>query len=272
MENLALYEKIPALENNFTVKFRMYSTKNLVPHWHEHIEMLYLTGGECEFICNGKTFEARCGDLVVVNRTEIHSFVARGTAEYYSILLYPAFLSDIKRIGDPICNRVRGDKNVERFFAELHTEYTEMKTGADMAMKGILYTLLTYLYRNYVYEGEGAGDGPMAREMLHRLDLVIKYISEHYHERITTAALSEMCYVSEAHFCRFFKGAVGKTVTRYVNEYRAQKAGVLLSKTDEPIAKIAAEVGFEDPNYFSRVFRSITGMSPQEYRASRAGI
>ncbi len=270
MGKLSYYEKIPALENNFTVKFRMYSAKNLVPHWHEHIEMLYMTGGECEFICNGKSFDVHSGDLVVVNSAEIHSFVAKGTAEYYSILLYPDFLSDIKRISTPICNRVRGDETVKGFLSDLHSEYSEMKTGADMAMKGILYTLLTYLYRNYLYAGEDANDGPMAREMLNRLDLVLKYISEHYHEKITTCLLAEMCYLSEAHFCRFFKGATGKTVTKFVNEYRVEKARVLLSKTDESISKIATEVGFEDPNYFSRVFRTITGTSPQEYRQQKA--
>ncbi len=268
MKELTIYEKIPALENNFTVKFRIYSAKNLVPHWHEHIEMLYITGGECDFICNGKGFDARRGDLIVVNSTEIHSFVARSTAEYYSILLYPQFLSDIKRIANPICNRVRGDGNIERFFAELESEYTDRKIGSDMAIKGILYTLLTYLYRNYVYDGERANDGPLAVEMLQRLDSVITYISEHYHEKITTARLAELCYVSEAHFCRFFKSSVGKTVTRYINEYRVEKAKVLLSNTGGTIAQIGAEVGFEDPNYFSRVFRAIAGMSPQEYRAS----
>ena len=267
MKNLPLYEKIPALENNFTVKFRLYSSaRKLIPHWHEHIEMLYMTKGECNFICNGKSFTVKEGDLVVVNSTEVHSFTASGVTEYYSILLYPEFLSDIRRITNPICNHIEGDGRIERFFLELASEYSDMRVGADMAMKGLIYSLLTYLYRNYVYEGESAKDGPLREEMLARLDRVITYISEHYHESITTAALAEMCYVSEAHFCRFFKSAVGKTVTKYVNEYRIEKATVLLANTGGGIAEIAAEVGFEDPNYFSRVFRSVMGISPLEYR------
>ena len=68
--------------------------------------------------------------------------------------------------------------------------------------------------------------------------------------------------------CRFFKNAVGKTVTKYINEYRVEKSTALLTTTDASIAEIAAEVGFEDPNYFSRVFRSVMGMSPVEYRNS----
>ena len=269
MGDLQFYEKIPAIENNFTVKFRVYSrTKKLIPHWHEHIEMLYMNEGECEFICNGKAFHVKEGDLVVVNSTEVHSFTANGMIEYYSILLYPEFFADIKPIDKLICNHISGDGSIEHFFTDLHLEYTNKQIGADMATKGILYTLLTYLYRYYPYEVEGARGGPMTAEVLERLERVITYISEHYAEKITTATLAEMCYISEAHFCRFFKNAVGKTVIKYINEYRVEKATVLLANTGGSVAEIAAEVGFEDPNYFSRVFRSVMGISPAEYRQS----
>ena len=269
MGDLQFYEKIPAIENNFTVKFRVYSrTKKLIPHWHEHIEMLYMTDGECEFICNGKPLLVKEGDLVVVNSTEVHSFTAKRMTEYYSILLYPQFFADIRPIDKLICNHVRGDGTVRRFFTDLHLEYANGEVGSDMAIKGILYTLLTYLYRNYPYGGEGEKSGLMTAEVLDRLGRVITYISEHYAEKITTAALAEMCYISEAHFCRFFKNAVGKTVMKYINEYRVEKATVLLANTGGSVAEIAAEVGFEDPNYFSRVFRSVMGISPAEYRAS----
>ncbi|MBR5449609.1 MAG: helix-turn-helix transcriptional regulator, partial [Clostridia bacterium] len=188
--------------------------------------------------------------------------------EYYSILLYPEFFADIKPIDKLICNHISGDGSIEHFFTDLHLEYTNKQIGADMATKGILYTLLTYLYRYYPYEVEGARGGPMTAEVLERLERVITYISEHYAEKITTATLAEMCYISEAHFCRFFKNAVGKTVIKYINEYRVEKATVLLLNTGGSVAEIAAEVGFEDPNYFSRVFRSVMGISPAEYRQS----
>ena len=270
MEKLSLYEKIPALENNFTVKFRVYSgDKDLIPHWHEHIEILYFTRGVCDFICNGKQFEATVGDLVVVNSTEIHSFETSGETEYYCILIYPEFFSDIKRIELPIRNRVRGDGTVDEIMRRLYAEHKGQAIGSDMATKGMLYTLLAHLYREYPYDEAHPIDRRQRASMLERLDRVITFITENYAERITTQMLADMCYLTEAHFCRFFKKAVGKTVTKYINEYRVGKAAVLLRNTDSPVGEIAEAVGFDDLNYFSRVFRAQTGMSPTAYRREK---
>jgi hypothetical protein len=66
--------------------------------------------------------------------------------------------------------------------------------------------------------------------------------------------------------CRFFKKMTGRSALAYVNEYRIEKATVLLTKTDEPIGEIAESVGFDDLNYFSRVFKKVKKCSPGEYR------
>ncbi len=267
MNDLSLYEPIPPIDNNFQVKFRVYENTTLLPpHWHEHIEILYFTEGACDFICNGKQFPAVAGDLVVVNSTEIHSFVARGVAKYYCILIYPEFFADIRRIDTPIRNRIPPDARICELMQSLLREHTENGIGADMATKGIVYTLLCYLYRNCVYEGEAEGDRRARAAMLRRLAGVMEYISENYTERISTASLAESCYLTEAHFCRLFKRATGKTVTEYVSEYRVSRAAVLLRTTTDSVSAIASAVGFEDPSYFCRVFRTVTGMTPREYR------
>jgi len=92
------------------------------------------------------------------------------------------------------------------------------------------------------------------------------FVSQNYQNKISTAHLSKIFYMSESHFCRLFKKTVGISPIDYINEYRVGKAELLLQKTDLPIITIAAEVGFEDANYFSRVFRKIKKLSPSEYR------
>jgi YesN/AraC family two-component response regulator len=59
---------------------------------------------------------------------------------------------------------------------------------------------------------------------------------------------------------------MGISLWDYLNRLRNQKAKELLLLTDENITEIAAEVGYEDVGYFSRVFREITGCSPRAYR------
>ena len=92
MKDIKLYESIPSLENNFAVKFRIYENDSaLVPHWHEHIEMMFLCEGECDFHVGGRSYTATPGDLMIVNTTEIHSFTVKKHISFYSLLLFPSF-------------------------------------------------------------------------------------------------------------------------------------------------------------------------------------
>ena len=65
---------------------------------------------------------------------------------------------------------------------------------------------------------------------------------------------------------KLFTEAYGTTIRVYVNALRVTKAKQLLRFSDMRMEEIGCEVGFEDPNYFSRMFKKGEGMSPSEYR------
>lgn len=265
MKDLSLYEKIPSLENNFTVKFRVYNSKSaLLPHWHEHIELIYLLSGECEFFINGGERSARAGDLLIVNSAEVHSFEIKDGISYYSMLLFPRFFDDTELCGIRFQSLVSGDGEIGRIFDDIHSEYSSNEPMSDMMLKSHTYKLVALLGRKY----PASDDRPRANDSarLQRLNEVLEYISKNYGGGITTRDLAAMCYLSEAHFCRFFKNAVGKSCTEYINQYRIEKASVLLTNTSDTIAAVAASCGFDDINYFSRVFKQIKGVAPGKYR------
>lgn len=267
MKDISLYEKIPPQKNNYTLKIMPFHRSDaLIPHWHEHIELLYFSHGECDFICDGKKYAVRPGDLIVVNSTEIHSYTTQSMLDYQCILIYPSFLADTGFDNLQIESHIRGDAVIDSCFLELTHEYNEQAPGADMMIKGIVYRLMAHLKRKHTYSimTKRAHDARESR--LRHLSTVMEYISTNYTEKITTEMLSKMCFISEAHFCRLFKKAVGKSATEYINEYRVQKAAILLKNTDESISGIASRVGFDDLNYFSRVFKRHLGLSPVKYR------
>ena len=73
--------------------------------------------------------------------------------------------------------------------------------------------------------------------------------------------------ISNANYLiRVFKKRTGKTVGEYVVELRMSTAARQLLISDKPISTIAYEVGYENPGYFTRIFRSYFGTSPYEYR------
>ena len=148
----------------------------------------------------------------------------------------------------------------------MNSEANSNEPMSDMMLKSYTYQLMAYLGRNC--ENRGGKSQADSSAQLERLNTVLEYISANYTSGISTRNLTSMCFLSEAHFCRFFKSAVGKSCTEYINRYRIEKATVLLSNTCEPVSVVASLVGFDDMNYFSRVFKQIKGISPIKYRKS----
>jgi signal transduction histidine kinase/DNA-binding LacI/PurR family transcriptional regulator/AraC-like DNA-binding protein len=92
------------------------------------------------------------------------------------------------------------------------------------------------------------------------------YIQQNYARSFSLEELSETIGVSKSYLSRIFKMDTGISLWDYLNRYRIQKAKELLLITNESITAIAADVGYEDTSYFSRVFHEIAGCSPRAYR------
>jgi AraC family L-rhamnose operon transcriptional activator RhaR len=82
----------------------------------------------------------------------------------------------------------------------------------------------------------------------------------------TLTELSQRAYVGPTHLARTFAKVMGLPPMHYLSRIRAERAAAMLAKTDDPIATIGVSVGWADPAYFSRRFRSEFGTSPREYR------
>lgn len=274
MKDIQLYEKVPLLENNFTVKFmEFYNSSYLTPHWHEHIELIYILSGSCNFTCNGKTFAAFENDFVVVNSTEIHSHIAQTGVSYFCVLIYPEFFRDVDFDSRTVFhNVIHGDEFIRQSIRKMYTEYAGSMPGSDMVLKGTAYQLMAYLMRNFTGRQLSDKDKGLRVAKLERINMILDYIQSHYQEKITTRDLAKLCYISEVHLCRFFRDNIGKSATDYINELRTEKAAVMLSNTSESVSAIAANTGFEDVNYFSRAFKKYKKESPSEYRKNHTFV
>lgn len=99
-----------------------------------------------------------------------------------------------------------------------------------------------------------------------RLGQALAHISKHYGQPLPESETARLCQMSPSRFCREFKAAYGVTYVEYLARYRVVQAKRLLNNPAMSIADVAATVGFNDPSYFTRVFRRITGVSPSSYR------
>ncbi|MDY6314037.1 MAG: AraC family transcriptional regulator [Clostridia bacterium] len=106
-----------------------------------------------------------------------------------------------------------------------------------------------------------------------RIKKVISYINLHSEENINIPALAKLCSMSVSHFHACFKTQTGMTPIEYKNLISTNRAmQLLISESDKSVEEISETLGFYSSTYFRRVFKSITGKTPTEYRKSAAEL
>ena len=108
--------------------------------------------------------------------------------------------------------------------------------------------------------GEGAEESGDAR-MGKVTEIAYRYIQQNYKRDISMQDLAKKMNYSEAYFCKLFKQCFNKNFTAYLTEYRVKEAKKML---EQP----TINVRYTDSNYFTRVFKRVTGQTPTEYRLS----
>ncbi len=105
---------------------------------------------------------------------------------------------------------------------------------------------------------------PSKEEFL--IDGITMYIEENYMEPLSLEKLSSMMYMSKSRFCCLFKKRQGCGFSQYLNMVRIRNATELLKRSDLSITEIAHSVGYRRLEHFERVFKSIHGVTPGEFR------
>lgn len=96
------------------------------------------------------------------------------------------------------------------------------------------------------------------------------YVRTHYQQEISMQDAACALNYSEPYFCTLFKQQFGQSFTAYLTAYRMERARELLAQPTVNIKEVGKRVGYPDANYFSKVFRRVTGCSPSEYRENCA--
>lgn len=96
------------------------------------------------------------------------------------------------------------------------------------------------------------------------------YVEYHFMYSISMKDLCDLLLVSPQHLCRIVKTCTGKRPTEYINMIRIEKAKNMLIGTDAAVETVALWSGFENSNYFCKIFKKLAGMTPKQYRIQHA--
>nr|AGS54005.1 hypothetical protein [uncultured bacterium contig00160] len=98
------------------------------------------------------------------------------------------------------------------------------------------------------------------------------FILENFTRKISLKEIAGIAGLSPPYFSTIFKEEMGENLSKYLNRLRVEKASRLLLETDMSLSEIAACCCFEDQSWFSKIFKSYTGISPGKYRNQGGGI
>ena len=270
MQPLDLYEEIKIRDSEFPLQINIhdvqiqgYLTK---PHWHEHIELIYVLEGEAIFGVNNQEFLAREGDFIVANSNEVHSIYCNGKPLKDIVVIF-----EIEQISKTLAGKsaiyssfIQRDTKIIEYMNALCEEFEGKKSESLLMSKGLVYMLIAYLTRNHAVALLEEKNMVKCTRNLERINVVLDYIENHYAEPINNTELAQLIHVSDNHFYYLFKEIIGIAPHQYVNELRLKKAMKLLIKGQYNLLEIAEKTGFSDYNNFGRKFKEYYGYPPSK--------
>jgi len=121
------------------------------------------------------------------------------------------------------------------------------------------------IFNEAIQLSEIISDIPIQKNAL-AVKKVVNYLEKNFAEDVSVEDIAQMAGISKAHLMREFKKSIGQTILQYQTKLRIEASLILL--INHSVSETAYKVGYNNPNYFSTVFKKVTGQSPVEYQDS----
>ena len=250
--------------------YRLKTVKRL-PTWRPKgrldYQLLYIVSGKGHFYFHGEDRVVYAGRMVLIQpRQEQHyEYFGEDKPEVYWVHFTGSDVKNILRsynipMDDPIFYS-GASSTYTYLFKEMIHELQSCKTGYEDLLTMYLRQIFLLVQRTRQEERP-----TVSTYIQEEMEFARRYFNEHYNEPISIQEYAESRNMSVCYFQRNFKQIVKHTPMQYLLTIRVNNAASLLETTDYSMAEIAAIVGYEDPLYFSRLFRKIMGVSPRDYR------
>lgn len=240
--------------------------------------------GSSLFCINGINYTVSTGDLILLNPGTLHKSVPVITPNSTCCLeCYMGFTEIEYR--DCIKNTLplfhgqnqilhMNDKlkhDVFQLCLAVHKEIKSALPGRYFMIKSYLIQMLCLLYREQQAAPKpGRGYVFQSTNKEYIINEIIRYMEEHYREKISLEQIAENMYLSTFYISKLFKSETGDTPINYLIQLRLEKAKEILdTHPEQSIQQISVSVGYDDAYHFSKLFKKHYGISPLYYRTSK---
>ena len=250
--------------------YRLQTVKKL-PTWRPRgrldYQLLYVVSGKAHFYFDDAERIVTAGHMVLFQPRQEQHYEYFGTdkTEVYWVHFTGSNVKNILRRYDipldtPVFNS--GASAIYAYlFKEMINELQTCRTGYEELLAMYLRQILILVQRTR-QEHRTSINTHIQEEM----EYARRYFNEHYNEQISIEDYAQSRNMSVSWFQRSFKQIVNYSPMQYILTIRINNAASLLESTDYSMAEISAIVGYDNPLYFSRLFKKQKGVSPSEYR------
>lgn len=256
------------------------NTDILVPaHWHQHLEVLYLTSGQMTASINETTYELHPSDILVVNPQDIHCTHALGDCHYYLLQIPSIHLERIStdwkllHFSEYLPHTSSPD-SLNFQLSEIFREFIELDQKREKGWHLLFFTRLYYFL--YLLYTKGSSllsiqNKKSTERDFQRIEQSMQYVRKHYREQITLNQIAELLCVTPEYFCRLFKKYTGQTFFTYVAQVRLLRFYQELMQTNESITFLLEKNGITNYKQFMRMFKETYGTTPHKLRMQQRG-
>ena len=256
-----------------------------MPHFHNFFEITYVMKGQCTFLFEGETATLTEGDMCIVSPLSGHSLPLEPGCLAISVVVrkstFDAMFGNLLAKQDLLSLFFRNSLyetrranyillntgNDPRPFHAVQELAYECNLNVDNANSCAVSLLNLYLARAlraasetvtlYHYEGYSERD--------FNFTLVLQYIQQNY-RTVTLSSLAKAFHFSETYLSKLIRKKMNQSFTEVLRTLKMNHAMEYLLNTSMKVSEIADAVGYDSVDHFSRTFRKVYGVPPQEYK------
>lgn len=282
-----LMETIPHGSNTYPFDFfyenlALFDFNCIEWHWHTELEFVYVESGTVTFWIGEKQFILSEGNGVFINSKILHRFYSPDAAIIPNFLCMPYFIAAENSLiySKYIRPILSSSLSFQIFSREISWQADMLETirkiidvqncdsVCELATSAFIQELWLKLYEHADFSCTNTHTDALASSQA-RLQLMMQYIHQNYQRSISLDDIAAHAGLSKSTILNLFRKYLHTTPINYLINYRLNEAAILLSKTEKKIITISNETGFNNVDYFCRLFKKHYHVTPTEYRRSR---